>query len=339
MLITRKKLLVGFLFFLALCFLGSFIVYEYSLLWIEKEIAATTKRLQQKGYSLSYASFSVAGNPLLLNVSFKEPSLKDAKGTWKWQGEEAVISVYPWKPYQLSCSFPGDQKISLPQNLPFTFETLSLEDMEGILLFSAEGHLKNLDLKIGKVSSFVGDKVQPVTLKALSLKATDLVTPLSLKFTFSTEVSNLETLLKESPLDYNLILALEGELSGYAAKMPPTSLSQWRDGGGVLELASVKVSWPPIHGEAEGTLTLHKNMYLLGSFSSRIQGYQEALADMVSLGWINKKKAATASFILDLFSSPNSSGGKTLTVPITLQNGVLSIGPAPLLKLQPLEDL
>ena len=80
-------------------------------------------------------------------------------------------------------------------------------------------------------------------------------------------------------------------------------------------------------------------MYLLGSFSSRIQGYQEALADMVSLGWINKKKAATASFILDLFSSPNSSGGKTLTVPITLQNGVLSIGPAPLLKLQPLEDL
>lgn len=339
MLTTRKKILVGFLFFLALCLLGSFLFYEYSLFWIEKKIATTSKHLQQQGFSFSYTSFSVAGNPLLLNVSFEKPSVKDAKGTWEWQGEEALVSVYPWNPYQVHCSFSGDQKVSLPQNLPFPVGTLSLENMESMLIFSPEGHLKNLDLKIGEVTSLLEGKTQPISLKSLSLNATNLIAPLSLKFTFSTEVSNLESLLQENALGYNLTLALEGELSGYAAKAPPTSLSQWRDGGGVLEVTSLNVSWPPISGEAEGTLTLDKKMYLLGSFSSRIQGQQTVLKNMVSLGLIKKKKARTVSFILNLFSSPDASGSNTLTVPIKLQNGELSIGPAPLLKLEPIEDL
>ena len=335
---TRKKLLALGLLLLALCLLASVLVYEYSLRWVEKEISSRTLELQQRGYTFSYSQFSVSGNPLLITITFKEPSLKDATGALEWQGDEAVISFYPWNSSQLHGSFPGEQKLSLPQNLPFPLGTLSLDGVNAVLTFSGDGPVKDLDFNVNTITSLLEGNVQPISLKNTSLHVTNLITPLNLKFNVSTEVSNLESLLKDVSIEYNLILTLSGELDGYKAKTPPASLSQWRDGGGVLEVTSFKLSWPPINAEAEGTLTLDKNMYLLGSFSSRIQGYKEALSKMVVLGWIKKKKASTASFILDLFSTPDGSGGKKLTVPITLQNGALSIGPAPILKLQPIED-
>ena len=95
-----------------------------------------------------------------------------------------------------------------------------------------------------------------------------------------------------SLFNYPLTLNIEGELSGYTSNTSsPRSLSQWRDGGGIINVTSLNITWPPINAEAEGTLTLDKNMYLLGSFSSKITGYQEALEDMAKLGWIKKKKA------------------------------------------------
>lgn len=338
--LTRKKLLGGFLILLALSILGGFILFEYSVKWLEKEILSTKIRLEQQGYAVSYSSISITGNPLLMEIKLENPSLKAPQEIWAWQGKGLVISVYPWKPYILTCSFSGDQKITAPKNAPIPLGTLSIEGALGVFTLSSEGKLEQADFKVGAITSLLETQVQAVSLKNFSLNMTQLNHPLNSKFTFTTEVVNLESLLKSAPLDYPLILNIKGELSGYTSKTSsPRSLSQWRDGGGIMNIISLNISWPPINAEAEGTLTLDKNMYLLGSFSSKITGYQEALEDMVKLGWIKKKKALMASFVLELFTTTNGSGFKQLTVPITLQNGTVSVGPAPLIKLQPLKDI
>lgn len=337
--LTRKKLLGGFFILFALGILGEFILFEYSVRWLEKEISSTKARLEQQGYTVSYSRVSIAGNPLLMEIRFENPSLK-APQTWEWQGKKLVISVYPWKPYILTCSFSGDQKVTALKNGPIPLGTLSIEGALGVFTLSSEGKLEQIDFKTGTITSLLGTQVQAVSLKSLSLNITQLSHPLSSKFTFETEVAHLESLLKAAPLDYPLTLNIEGELSGYTSKTSfPHSLSQWRDGEGIMNVTFLNVSWPPINAEAEGTLTLDKNMYLLGSFSSKITGYQDALEDMVKLGWIKKKKALMASFVLELFTTTDGSGTKQLTVPITLQNGMVSVGPAPLIKLQPLEDI
>jgi hypothetical protein len=338
--LTRKKLLGGFLILLALSILGGFILFEYSVKWLEKEISLTKIRLEQQGYAVSYSSISITGNPLLMEIRLENPSLKERQETWAWQGKELVISVYPWKPYIWTCSFSGNHKVTTLKNAPIPLGTLSIERALGVFTLSSEGKLEQVDFKVGAITSLLETQVQSVSLKNLSLNMTQLNHPLNSKFTFTTEVVNLESLLKAAPLDYPLILNIEGELSGYTLKTSsPRSLSQWRDGGGIMNIISLNISWPPISAEAEGTLTLDKNMYFLGSFSSKIIGYQEALEDMVKLGWIKKKKALMASFILELFTTTDGSGPKQLTVPITLQNGMISVGPAPLIKLQPLEDI
>ncbi|MBX9786996.1 MAG: DUF2125 domain-containing protein [Alphaproteobacteria bacterium] len=338
--LTRKKLLGGFLILLALIIIGVFILFEYSVKWLEKEISSTKMRLEQQGYTVSYSDVSITGNPLLMEIKFENLSLKAPQEAWEWQGKGAVLSVYPWKPYVLTCSFSGDQKLTAPKNVPISLGTLSIEGALGVFTLSSDGKLEQVDFKAKTISSLLGTKVQAVSFKNLSLNMTQLSHPLNSKFTFTTEVANLESLLKAASLDYSLTLNIEGELSGYTSKTSfPRSLSEWRDGGGIMNIISLNLSWLPINVEAEGTLTLDKNMYLLGSFSSKITGYQEALKDMVKLGWIKEKKALMASFVLELFTTTDGVGSKQLTVPITFQNGMISVGPAPLIKLQPLEDI
>jgi hypothetical protein len=340
MIITRKKLLAGVFFFFALVILGGFILFEYTVKWLEGEVSSTKALLEQQGYTISYSSVAITGNPLLLEIRFENPSLKAPQGTWEWQGSGLVVSLYPWQPSVLRCSFPGDQKVTPPKNPPLSLGILSVEGALGILTLSSQGKVEQVDLTTKAITSLVGGQVQPVSLKSLSLNLLQLSNPLNATFTFETEVAHFESLLKVPPLDYSLTLNINGALSGYASKTSfPRSLSEWRDGGGVVEITSFSLLWPPIRAEAEGTLTLDKNMYLLGSFSSKITGYQEALEDMVKLGWIKQKKALMASFVLELFTTPQGDGSKQLTVPITLQNGVVSVGPAPLIKLQPLEDI
>lgn len=161
--------------------------------------------------------------------------------------------------------------------------------------------------------------------------------PLHLKLSLSTQFINVEKLLNKEPQEHPLMVNIVADLSGFKPQLPfPKTLAEWRDGGGVLEVRLLKMDWPPILAEAEGTLTLDEEMYPLGSFSSRISGYREALNDMVELGWIKKKRATVALFMLDLFSSSDEKGEKQLKAPITLQNKKLSVGPAPLLKLKPI---
>ncbi|MBS0271401.1 MAG: DUF2125 domain-containing protein [Proteobacteria bacterium] len=340
MFLPRKKLFASFLIFVALVTLGWFVFFEYSVRWLEKQIEIVTTDLTKKGYTISYSKVEISGNPLFLSVSFKNPSLKDPKGFLQWNGSELLISLQPWQPYLLTCTFPGDQSLLIHQNIPVSIGLLKLERAVGTFALDSQGALKELNFTIEQVKSFVDSKPQPVFSQKVSLKATNLIDPLNLQFSFSANLLNLESLFNMERLDHVCVINLDGSLSGYQNhELFPKSLADWRDGGGVLEVSFLKFSWLPIIVEAKGTLTLDQDMYPLGAFSSKVSGYQDALVDMVKLGWVKKKKAAGASFVLDLFSVSDEYGTKHLTVPVTLQNRVLSVGPAPLAKLRPLQNL
>lgn len=337
--LSRKKLFAIFLILISFTAIGWFVFFEYTVDWLEKQVEDVATNLTKKGFTLSYSKVEIKGNPFFLNIIFQKPSLKDPKGYFEWNGSEMILSLQLWQPYSLTCSFPGQQRLLVHQDIHIPLKELNFEGATGTLNLNTQGHLKELDVTIESVQPLVDSKVQPVFLENVSLKATKLIDPLNLEFSFSMDLSHLETLLDMTPLDYPCTINLTAHLAEYQSNRPlPRSLAEWRDGGGILEVTLLKISWFPIIGEAKGTLTLDKNMYPLGAFSSQISGYQDALADMVKLGWIKKKKAAGASFVFDLLSVPDESGARRLTVPITLQNGRISVGPAPLLKLQPVQD-
>ncbi len=339
MLLNRKKLFAILLIFFSLLIISWFVLFEYSVRWLEKSIDTLTSNLKQKGYTVSYSKVEITGNPFSLKAIFQNPYIKNPKGSLEWQGQAMEISIRPWQLFTLTCTFPGHQKIFIPQTTPIPLGVLQFEGTIGIFTLNSQGNLEDVDFTVNRISSVIGSQPQPVFFQNTSLKIKNLSDLLNLKFAFFANVLNLEKPLNIPPHDHPFKINFEANLSGYQPKDSfPQSLAQWRDGGGVIEISSLKLTWPPMSIRAEGTLTLDKNMYPLGSFSSKVVGFQDALADIVKLGWVKKKNAAAASFILDLFSVPDETYGRILTIPITLQNKALSIGPAPLLKLRPIED-
>ncbi|MBY0292378.1 MAG: DUF2125 domain-containing protein [Alphaproteobacteria bacterium] len=340
MFLKRKKIIISLLLLLLIS-IGWIVFFEYGKGELKKKINHITKNLQQKGYVISYSSFEIGGNPFSVKAKFKDALIKDPKGRIEWRGQEADITMCPWKFYTLNFNFPGDQKILTSQNTVFPSSDIQFEGAKGIFVLAPEGGLEGVDFTIDRIKSVVGTQVQPIFLEGSSVKVENIVDPLDLKLKIVTSIINLEKLLNmDKSLDKPLTLSLDANLSGYQTKGSfPTSFSEWRDGGGVLDVNLLTFSWPPISGEMEGTLTLDKELYPLGSFSSKILGYQEAIDYMVKLGLIKKKKALAASFMIGLFSRSDESGKMYLTLPLTFQNKTCSIGPAPLFKLKSLEDL
>jgi len=332
-----KKFLILLFLFVALGISSWFIFYTYATRWLEGRIDSVAESLREKGYVISYSTLKISGNPLSIQATLKNPHFKDPLRLVDWQGEEVKIHMRLWSSYTLQCDFLGEQRIVTPRKYPFPLEALQLEGAIATLYLNAQGKIESLNFKIDRLTSIFQGKPQQLALKDFSLNINNFRDPLNLKIAFSTQLINVEKLLnmeqKKHPFEVNII----ADFSGFKSNLPfPSSLAEWRDGGGVLEVRLLKINWPPILAEIEGTLTLDQEMYPLGAFSSRIYGYREGINDMVKSGLVKKKKATVALFMLDLFSSADEQGKTRLMAPITLQNKVFSIGPAPLFKLSPL---
>ncbi len=335
---NRKKLLISLLVsFLSILLLGSvgwFALFEYGSRWLKTEVERAVSDLKQKGYHISYTSLTFQGHPLSIKATFQNPQINDSLGFATWQGQEMNISMRPWNLYTLTVLLPYDQKISLLKSPSLPLETLSLEGGQGILTLTRQGQLDEVSFSANRLHFTTKEAPQPIFLQGLSLKATNASSPLDLRLSFMTEVKGMDAFLK-GPLSLQpLIFSLNATLSGFQGKTRPQSLNEWRDGGGVVDVELLKFTWPPIVVTAEGTLTFDKDMYPLGSFSSHIAGYQEALTRLVETGYIKKKNASMVSFVLDMMSRADTKGDKHLTVPITFQDRKVSVGAIPLWKME-----
>lgn len=333
---NHKKLFISLALIISLG-LAAWLIFEtYSKQWLEDRINVLIADLRKNGATISYSSLHISVRPLSVQATFQNPHLKDSQNLIEWQGREVNIFMHPWNHTTLNFTFPGDQHLTVPQNHAFPLGTLSLEGAQGNLHLTSRGDPESATLNINHLSSVVNNQTQPLALKDFSLHVSHIQDPLHLKLSLSSQLINIDKFLKAPSKDHPFTLNFVADLSGYKEHLPfPKSLEAWRDGGGIIEVRLLKIDWPPILAEIEGTLTLDEEMYPLGSFSSKLQGYQKAINDMVTLGWIKQKKATVALFMLDLFASTNEKGEKVLKAPLTLQNKRFSIGPARLFKLKP----
>ena len=111
----------------------------------------------------------------------------------------------------------------------------------------------------------------------------------------------------------------------------PEALDAWRRGGGTVEVKRLFLDWPPLIVDADGTLALDNRLQPIGAFSTRITGLKEILATMHSRGIIDSVQASSAQIILGLMANTAQDGEPELSVPVSIQNQHLSIGPLDLI--------
>jgi len=108
---------------------------------------------------------------------------------------------------------------------------------------------------------------------------------------------------------------------------PRQAAAGWRDDGGTLELDHLHLGWGGLDLDASGTMALDRDLQPEGSLSGSLGGYDKLLAALVSAGQIKGSDASRLKLVLGFLAKPGADGQPRLPAALTLQNGILSMGP------------
>lgn len=138
---------------------------------------------------------------------------------------------------------------------------------------------------------------------------------------------------------------LQGEIRGPfvvpgtgGAKGPATlvqALKTWRDGGGTLEVQRLYVDWAPLKIGVAGTMALDEGLQPEGAFSTSINGLVPMLDRMERQGVVRGRDASIARVLLGAMGQRGADGSVTHSLPLSIQNQKLTVGPVPLIQMPP----
>ncbi|HKW54379.1 MAG TPA: DUF2125 domain-containing protein [Stellaceae bacterium] len=106
------------------------------------------------------------------------------------------------------------------------------------------------------------------------------------------------------------------------------ALAAWRDDGGTIELEQGTLDWGKLAASANGTLALDGALQPMGALTATIENHDAVIDAAVAGGTMRAQDANLAKVLLGLMAKPGADGNKQLTLPVTLQNRRLYLGPA-----------
>jgi hypothetical protein len=281
------------------------------------------------GWRVSTGAVRVDGFPRRIVFSLPNPSVEDPTGN-AWQGPPLTVVLPLFSPQRPHLEAPGAHIVTMKGRAPIT---LSAQSASADLLFDGHGpsevslalsaisagllNLDRLDLRWTRLAD--GPVAQDVASWKLQLAMDNLRLPEDPRLIFGTLLPSLR-----------LESHLQGSLPGGSLDQ---ALTAWRDAGGTLEIDSLSVEWPPLALSGKGTLALDRDLQPMLASSCDVRGLFEAIDALVRGGIVRAKDAGMVKLVFGLLMKPDKSGAKTLSVPVTIQDHALSVGPAKLLDL------
>lgn len=292
---------------------------------------------QSEGYLASYeeSKARISGFPFhvkasLSDVVFAPPKDSSGKRPWIWSPDKVdfMISPLPWNVTTLGVDLSHQQN--------FQVEDLKFEGRAKTFILSfnwlSKGVPDDLSLKIeGLRLAGVGHgfdfAVQEGSLAAERDSNGDYVYDLNLaKTTLPKGIAGLGYDLDE------VILRGRFTQNFAATGFSKQDWTSWRDQGGTVEAERNQISYGPLMMQGNGTLALDGDLQLVGAFSTRIQGFFEALDRMNRARVISGPANSMARVVLGgLLKHPQNGGAPTISLPLTLQERALYAGPVRLL--------
>jgi hypothetical protein len=300
---------------------------------------------RRAGWQVDYALGEVRGFPLALEGRIDAPRLAGpgSPPAWTWQPPPIEAATRPWRLREIAFASPGRHRIVVASGGAQHHIDLAAAAARGRMRWSG-GAWPEVSLDLAEVIATAPLLRAPVAIKSIAAQLSPGPAPNRpgapaeaprLAFTAA------EITLPDSPRPVlgRLVERLEidatfvGRLRSGSAN---EALAAWRDGGGTVELARLRLRWGPLDVEGSGTLALDEAMRPLASGNIRIQGYGETIEDLAKAGIMRSREAIVARLTMGLLARPGRGGRDEFLAPITIQYGWLSVGPARLLPVPPL---
>ena len=312
---------------------------------IEGRIDAWAERQRAQGLEIESGGTDVAGFPFRFEVSLREPRIRDTRNGWRWSAgglrAEALawdfgeVTVFPDRRNSVEVLLEGDRwrtidaeiedgrlVVGLDESRRFEEVSLDLTGLEVVGLWP-QGPARVGSLQANGIS-FGGGAVDDEALQT-TIAVRDVVLPSDLAEGLGDSLAFLD-------IDASVVGPIPSERGTNEA------ITAWRDAGGTLELTDFRVRWGPLGIESSGTIALDGAMRPIAALTADIIGYGDVIDALIMSNMIPLGDAFIAKVAFNMLAEKPEDGGPPVlrSVPVTAQDGILSVATIKVAELPPL---
>jgi len=305
-------------------------------------IAVWTAEQRARGYQLSYLGPQIGGFPARLDVRFQAPQVTAPQG-WRWSGGAIRGAAAFWQPLTLNLDLPRHQELEIEIEDAWRRLTLDATAGRGRIHLGRSGQAEAATVEFdgAVLRDAAGPELRADYLRyGMVRRAPTVEGPRDWTLFLNGEVAalRLPPTAATGPLGEEIQrLEFEATLIGRIERGPPRqALAAWRDAGGLLEVSRLDAVWGPLAVSANGTATLDGEFRPQGAFTARFRGLPETLDRLTAQGLLEPSAALALRLgALALAQEEDGDGRPVVRLPVTLQDGLVYLGPVAVATLSP----
>ena len=239
-----------------------------------------------------------------------------------WTTPQATLRLSAFHPQVLTASATGAQTLAVGAAQPMPFTAKSLHATIDLTLHDP------VRIAATALEVFAPDGPVRVASADLLILPDGIIADLS-----GTNLTGRTGQQISPPIN---VFRLEGHItpSIEAQSTPSESARVWRARGGQLNLSSMSLRWGPLDVSGRATLTLDPDLQPAITGQITATGLAAIIEQLAQTGAMPRSIATAAQGMLTILSAPTGSG--PVTLPVTLQAGIVSVARIPLVRLAPL---
>jgi hypothetical protein len=282
---------------------------------------------QAEGRDLHWTSVTSEGFPFAFRLRITG-ALLDGARPLPFSAATPILlgEAQPWNLRRWTLSAPSGAQLAMP----IEGTTLVAAALDGTLSLPASGGMA-VTLRAQDVAASGNDQLR-IGEAELQLALPDHA-PASHHDTSLDAALRLARLTLPHPLpplgDTVDSLSVAGTLKGTLPQGPVRqSLALWREDGGTIELEDGSIQWGALALSATGTLSLDEGLQPIGALTATVVDQNAVIDAAVAQGSMRAGDANLAKVVLGMMAKPGADGKSRLTVPLSIQNHHLFLGPA-----------
>lgn len=321
----------------------------YAALWfhgasrMKQAVADWKQEAESNGLTITYAELEVGGFPFELSTVVRDFSLRNEAEGARIEAAPIRLRTTLWDPNRVAYEFTGRHSVTVEQGLRRVQTTVEVGAGTGEVLLVERGRhdrVKATDLRfIGKdgivtIASFEGSGTtlpKQADPAAETMHSTYALTGIE----FS---SRLGVKLIEPPIErVRVEMAATGP---FLELFEDGTLVDWAEAGGAVTLRDLSIEWNGLSLAATGSGRFDSELRPSGSVTLVSPGFEESLRELEASGVLPYQFGDLVRAMTEPFIVPGANGGKSqLIIPVTAENGLLSIGGEPMGRVPSLKEL
>ena len=287
-----------------------------------------------EGYTVGYDALAVSGFPARLTVEIAAPLVgrSDERLAWTWSADRLAAAARPWAFDEITVTLSGTHRVRYRRG--GGEERAITADIEfGVArVHLTAGAARRVTVAMtGIVAATPGGTLRIARLDAAGERESES----SLRVNVDVQGVTLPSGGVLGP-EISAASAAATVLGAVPQALSRAALLAWSRGGGIVELEALSIRWDGLGVHAAGTLALDDRLRPQAALAAEITGYAAVLEALAQAGAMKARDAAFATTFLNLMAKTGADGERLLSVPLTAQDGMLFVGPLPLVKLAPI---